>query len=238
MTVTQYLFKFDSETITASIHRSKRIRTSEIIVDEDSVEIRTPMNKPMAEIENLVRKKKNWIVKKQREYRNREPHISKPNYKENSTLPYLGKNVPIRIENKGESNEGIDFIGGEFIVSLSSNTPVEIRKFYEEWLKTTAHNIFLVKVKQYARLINVDVKKIAIKDMKGRWAAVTKFGGINLNTNLIKAPEEVIDYIIIHELCHFIIKGHSHSFWELVRSYFPRYEDSIKWLDVNSRAMI
>jgi predicted metal-dependent hydrolase len=74
--------------------------------------------------------------------------------------------------------------------------------------------------------------------MKGRWAAVTKFSGINPNTNLIKAPEEVIDYIIIHELCHFIIKGHSHSFWELVRSYFPCYEDSIRWLDVNARAMI
>ena len=68
MTVTKHMFKFDGETIECSIHRSKRVRTSEIIVDEDSVMIRTPMNKPMSEIESIVRKKKNWIARKQSEY--------------------------------------------------------------------------------------------------------------------------------------------------------------------------
>ena len=82
------------------------------------------------------------------------------------------------------------------------------------------------------------LKKVTIKNLKGRWGAITKVGGINLNANLIKAPEDVVDYIIIHELCHFIIKGHSHHFWELIRSYFPRYQDAIKWLDVNSSAML
>ena len=82
------------------------------------------------------------------------------------------------------------------------------------------------------------IKKITIKNLNGRWGAITKVGGINLNANLIKAPEEVIEYIIIHELCHFIIKGHSHHFWELIRSYFPRYQEAIKWLDVNSGAML
>jgi len=74
--------------------------------------------------------------------------------------------------------------------------------------------------------------------MKGRWGGITKHAGINLNSNLIKAPEDVIDYIIIHELCHFKIKGHSHHFWELLKSYYPRYEDAVKWLDTNSSAMV
>lgn len=237
MTVTKYMFKFDTETITASIHRSKRIRTSEIIVDGDSVEIRTPMNKPMAEIEGLVRKKKNWIVKKQMEYRNRESHITKPDYKPNSTFPYLGKNIPIRIRANSD-RERIDLVGGEFIVSLHSNNQSKIKALFGRWLQTAAYDIFSHKVKHYSKLINVEVNKITVKDMKGRWGAITKLGGINLNTNLIKAPEEVIDYIIIHEMCHFIIKGHSHHFWELIRSYFPRYQDAIKWLDVNSNAML
>jgi len=84
----------------------------------------------------------------------------------------------------------------------------------------------------------VEVKKIIIKNMKGRWGGITKHAGINLNSNLIKAPEDVIDYIIIHELCHFKIKGHSHHFWELLKSYYPRYEDAVKWLDTNSSAMV
>src|SRR5437867_11601646 len=88
-----------------------------------------------------------------------------------------------------------------------------------------AHDTFLVKVKQYSKLLDVKIKKLNIKNMKRRWGAITKQPRINLNINLIKAPEEVIDYIIIHELCHFMIKGHSHHFWGLVRSYFPRYQD-------------
>jgi len=59
MTVTKHVFKFGGETIAASIHRSKRVKTSEIIIDEDSVEIRTSLNKPMVEIESMIRRKKN-----------------------------------------------------------------------------------------------------------------------------------------------------------------------------------
>ena len=46
---------------------------------------------------------------------------------------------------------------------------------------------------------------------------MTKQGSINLNINLLKAPEDIIDYIILHELCHFKIKEHSHHYWDYVR---------------------
>lgn len=239
MTVTKYSFKFGGETIVASVHRSKRIRTSEVIVDEDGVIIRTPMNKPMSEIESIVRKKKDWISKKQKEYRKREYQITKPTFESDSTLPYLGKNIPAKVRDISGSNDSIEFIDGEFLLSIDGKaTPLKVRKLYEDWLYNRAYNIFLLKVRQYCRLLNVEIKKIRVKDMKGRWGAITKNGGIHLNRNLIKAPEEVIDYMIIHELCHFIMKGHSHHFWELIRSYFPRYKEVIQWLDVNSKAMV
>ena len=201
--------------------------------------IRTPMNKPMSEIESIVRKKKNWIARKQSEYRKREYHITKPTFEVDSTLPYLGKNIPVKISANLATSNSIELIDGEFQVSINGKvSPARIRKLYEDWLFRTAHKTFAQKVRQYSRLLNVEIKKVTIKNLKGRWGAITKLGGINLNANLIKAPEDVVDYIIIHELCHFIIKGHSHHFWELIRSYFPRYQDAINWLDVNSSAMI
>lgn len=239
MTVIKHLFKFDGETIEASIHRSKRIRTSEIIVDENSVEIRTPMNKPMVEIESMVRRKKNWISKKQSEYAKREYHIIKPTFEADSTLPYFGKNIPLRIGGTSASKDSIELVDGEFQVSSSGKvSPLKVRKLYERWLYNIAYTTFFLKVKQYSNLLNIKIKEITLKNMKGRWGAITKSGGISLNTNLIKAPEEVIDYIILHEMCHFVIKGHSHHFWELICSYFPRYQDAIKWLEVNSGAML
>ena len=53
---------------------------------------------------------------------------------------------------------------------------------------------------------------------------MTKQGSINLNVNLLKAPEDVIDYTTLHELCHFKIKEHSHHYWDNVRRYIPNYQ--------------
>ena len=63
-------------------------------------------------------------------------------------------------------------------------------------------------------------------------------GPINLNVNLLKAPDEILDYIILHELCHIKINDHSHHYWDLVRKYMPSYQEKIKWLNVNTSSMI
>lgn len=74
--------------------------------------------------------------------------------------------------------------------------------------------------------------------MKNRWGSATEKGIINLNVNLVKAPENIIDYIIFHELCHLKIKEHSHRFWDYLRRHIPDYLNSIDWLSVNGKNMI
>lgn len=83
------------------------------------------------------------------------------------------------------------------------------------------------------KIINVHPKKIAIKRLKNRWGSISKNDTLNLNVNLVKAPLEVIDYIIIHELCHLIIKGHSYRFWNLLKRFVIDYQDKINWLAKN-----
>jgi predicted metal-dependent hydrolase len=77
-----------------------------------------------------------------------------------------------------------------------------------------------------------------IKNLKNRWGSLTTKGTIVLNINLIKTPERIIDYIIIHELCHLIIKGHSHKFWSILHKYIPAYQDKIDWLNTNSERLV
>jgi predicted metal-dependent hydrolase len=86
---------------------------------------------------------------------------------------------------------------------------------------------------EFSKILKVNPKKINIKNLKNRWGSITKERQINLNLNLIKAPEDVIDYIIIHELCHFKVKGHSHKFWTYLHKYIPNYEDKVNWLAIN-----
>jgi predicted metal-dependent hydrolase len=67
---------------------------------------------------------------------------------------------------------------------------------------------------------------------------IIKTGIISLNLNLVKAPEDVIDYIILHELCHLKIKEHTHHYWDLVHRFMPNYQVKIEWLNANGRNLI
>ena len=113
-----------------------------------------------------------------------------------------------------------------------------LKKLYESWLREKAQNIFEDKVEKHSKRIGVRVKRIAIKNLRNRWGSLTKNGVVNLNLNLIKAPEDVIDYIILHELCHLKIKEHSHHYWDLLHTYMPNYHDKIEWLKVNGNNLL
>ncbi len=80
--------------------------------------------------------------------------------------------------------------------------------------------------------------RLVTKHLKNRWGSVTKEGVLNLNVNLLKAPTDVLDYIIVHELCHFTVKEHSHHFWSLVRNIMPVYKDKIAWLESNASLLL
>jgi predicted metal-dependent hydrolase len=79
--------------------------------------------------------------------------------------------------------------------------------------------------------IGVKPSKIIIKKLKGRWGSLTKDDVINLNVVLTSAPPKVRNYIIIHELCHLIVREHSRRYWSTVSKFMPNYEVSKKWLE-------
>jgi predicted metal-dependent hydrolase len=89
--------KYGSIIISYQIIKTGRIKTSEVIVDADTIIVRTPYNKDKIEIQRLVLDKARWILKKQKEYREKVPQLIKPSFKENSTLPYLGNNYSLVI---------------------------------------------------------------------------------------------------------------------------------------------
>ncbi|HJT49427.1 MAG TPA: M48 family metallopeptidase [Nitrososphaeraceae archaeon] len=156
--------------------------------------------------------------------------------KTHSTLPYLGRNFPLRII-KNQSEYNTKFTGGEFTIEIKSSkaSPTTIKEIYEDWLVERGSK---KKVDEYSKKVGVKVENITIKRLKKRWGSMTKEGSINLNVNLLKAPEDIIDYIILHELCHFKIKAHSHHYWDHVRRYMPNYQEKIEWLKTSGNRLI
>ena len=99
-------------------------------------------------------------------------------------------------------------------------------------------SFFEDKVEKYLKALGVRVKPIIVKDLRNRWGSLTKTGVINFNVNLLKAPEDVIDYIVLHELCHLKIEEHSHHYWDMLHKFMPNYQDKIEWLKVNGSNLI
>jgi hypothetical protein len=233
--------KIQYGTITIPYHviKSKRIKTSEIIVESHKVTIRTPLNKSQSDIEGIISGKASWILKKQKEYKESVAQIIKPTYEEGSTLPYLERNYPLRIM-KNQSEYNIKFCDGVFTIEIKTSkaSPAKIKKIYEDWLVEEAKSIFKHKVDEYSEKLGVKVESIAIKHLKNRWGSMTKQGSINLNVNLLKAPEDVIDYLILHELCHLKIKEHSYHYWDYVRRHMPNYQEKIEWLKTSGSHIV
>jgi predicted metal-dependent hydrolase len=234
---------YGTDVIQYFVVKTRRRKTSEVIVDGNTVEVRAPLDKPDHEIEQVVRNKAAWISKKQKEYREMNLHITKPTFGENSTLPYMGKDYPFKILSQDKNS--IRFIDGEFIITLSiskpkSPTAIDIERLYEHWLMKTARFIFINKVKSYSEKLGIlKPGKISIKKLKNRWGSMSKNSRtINLNVNLLKASEDVIDYIVLHELCHLKIKEHSHHFWDLLHKFMPDYQEKIDWLNINGNNLI
>lgn len=89
----------------------------------------------------------------------------------------------------------------------------------------------------YARLMGVTYGRISIREQKTRWGSCSSKGNLNFNWRLIFAPEEVVDYIVVHELAHRKEMNHSRAFYNVVASVLPDYKVQEKWLKENGEKL-
>jgi predicted metal-dependent hydrolase len=142
--------KYGTTTILYYIIKTRRIKTSELIVDADTITVRTPYDKDKTEIQRLVLDKASWILKKQKEHRETKPELIKPSFKENTTLPYFGKNYPMII-NENQATNNLEVVDGKFEVNIKSAklSSSVFKKLYEDWLIEKAQGIFEDKIEKY-----------------------------------------------------------------------------------------
>lgn len=86
------------------------------------------------------------------------------------------------------------------------------------------------RVEYFAKLIGVTYGRITIRNQKTRWGSCSSKGNLNFNCLLMLVPSEIIDYVVVHELCHRKEMNHSKAFWTLVEKVLPDYRDAVKWL--------
>jgi predicted metal-dependent hydrolase len=220
---------YGNSVIQYDLIKSKRIKTSQITVTTEGVTVRTPQTKNADDIKNMIQQRLQWIFKKQLHFAKQK----KPIFSTKSTLAIQGKYYKINII--PNSVEKTRLLGNaiEFSIPQKRHTTRQIQGQYQAYLGKRAKTLFPKLTQELAKKVGVSPSKINIKVLKDRWGSATPTGEINLNSSLMKAPRSVIHYVILHELCHFKIKDHSPRFWNLIGKYMPKYNESVKWLEVN-----
>ena len=115
----------------------------------------------------------------------------------------------------------------------SSLTPTQLQELAKE-----ACTVIPQRVAHFAPLVGVSYGRITIRNQKTRWGSCSAKGNLNFNCLLLKMPEAVLDYVVVHELCHRKEMNHSARFWAEVEKVLPDYKERRQWLKENgSRIM-
>ena len=122
---------------------------------------------------------------------------------------------------------------------LSARTPsIPFTPDELAWLTDTAKEDLPPRVDRLAALLGVSYGRITIRSQHTRWGSCSAKGNLNFNCLLMLCPEEVRNYVVIHELCHRKEMNHSPAFWAEVERFCPDYPAHRRWLRENGAALI
>lgn len=117
----------------------------------------------------------------------------------------------------------------------------DVKKLTAEEIKTLAEQALKLipqRVEYFARQVGVTYGRITIRNQKTRWGSCSSKGNLNFNCLLILAPTEILDYVVVHELCHRKEMNHSKAFWTEVEKVLPDYRQSVQWLKENGNQIM
>ena len=225
-------FDFPFETI-----RTDRVKSASIDVEDNLVKVTVPKNLSDERIEELIKGRILWI--KQKLALQATANISKPKeYVDGEAFAYLGRNYRLKCANGTE--ESVKLRSGYLNVTTKNGkrNSEHIKAAIEQWYRTKALSRLVDKNKRYSAILKVEPTSINLKDYKAMWGSCSPKGVVSYNWRIILAPHKIVDYIVVHELCHLIEPNHSSKYWKQVRSVIPDYENSKEWLKNNGSSLL
>ena len=152
---------------------------------------------------------------------------------------YLGKEISLRIvsaEGPRRGNKKPALVMDGFF-KLTKSVQSRAASLFETWYKKQARTVLTERVEFFARECGFNVKKIRISSARTRWGSCSTKGTLSFTWRLVMAPLEVIDYVVVHELCHLKELNHSKVFWSQVGVILPDYKLRRKWLKDNGAVL-
>ena len=192
-----------------TIHHNPRLKHSYIRVERDKrISVKTPLRSEDAVV-MILENKRNWIERQLQKSATQE-HLD---YKPAQELLLFAKRYSLESPEAAALKKELE--------SLKDPSTTKIQKVYDNYYKTYAKAYLTPQVEAYAKKMNVSFNALKFRKMKSRWGSCSSHGNITLNTQLLMLKQELITYVIVHELAHRIHMNHSAAFHQLVESYLP-----------------
>ena len=215
------------------IKKTSRRKTISFIIKDGFVLVLSPKYITESYIQKLLIKKEKWIEKKLKE-QTKNINIKEKKFKNGECLFYFGEKLTLySYLNKDTSikiNQGILHVG---VKRKNSN----LKKIIESWYinqiqKYVEHNIYKISNQMY-----INFNSIKYRNYKRKLGSCNLTGDLAFNWRIVMIPKEVINYILVHELCHIKHFNHSKDFWHMVGEYIPEYKNYNIWLKKNINMM-
>lgn len=214
-------FEYNDRKIHFKVIFKKKKNISIKVDNKGEVFIFSPYGVNYDYINKLVQNNGKWIINQIN--KNKQKSL----FEENKVL-YQGNiyNIIVNIQD----TESISLIDDFIIINSKNGDNSYIYELINKWYKKNAMELLPSRVHSISRKLDLIPSKILIKNQKTIWGSCNTKREITLNWRLILMTESVMDYIIIHELCHIVHMNHSKYFWSLVEKYDKNYKENKLWL--------
>ena len=215
------------------IRRTNRRKTATVKIEQGVVQVVVPKTLSQQAIDDLIANKSNWI--RQKLILQQSVPVSKPKqFVSGESFTYLGRNYRLKVL-PGQV-EPVKLKHGYLHVTVPPDQKSDhrlIRQRLRDWYLHRAIDKLEQKTSIYAEQMGVQPTQIKVKEYKSRWGSCNTRGEISYNWKIIMTPHRIVDYVVIHELCHLIHHNHSKQYWNQVRSIVPDYQSKRDWLKTN-----
>lgn len=233
------IHNFLGETISFNLVYKKR-KTMGIYVDlYGNVEVRVPKDTTEKNVFQFLEDKWDWVLKNSNEMREKTGEQKSKSYEHGENFLYLGDAYPIHIfANIEIEQDYVEFSEDVLNIYVKQHEDERIKqalkRFYYQQCKSLVEKRIQINQKNF----KAKPRSIRISDNKSNWGTCDAKMQLTFNWKLAMAPLDVIDYVVVHEMCHMVHLNHDRSFWRLVGKILPNYEEMQNWLALSSWKMI
>jgi predicted metal-dependent hydrolase len=200
------------------------------------VEVVVPRRLSLDEVEPFVEQKRAWIERTLRRIREAEDERPLARLEDGGEVPYLDERLALSVQvEPGRKRAHVARRGATLRVRLGKRG--DLREALERWYRREARTEIEPRLDSAVARAGTRYTKLSIRAQKTRWASCSSSGAMSFNWRLLLAPEEILDYVVEHEVAHLEIHDHSKRFWKLLESRCPDYREHERWLRLNGQTL-